>query len=47
MKKIIIDTNVLISFLTDRNLTQQEKAATLFSEAANLKKNNFSSGSYF
>ena len=38
MKKIIIDTNVLISFLTDRNLTQQEKAATLFSEAANLKK---------
>lgn len=34
MKKIVLDTNVLISFLTDRNLAQQEKAAGLFARAA-------------
>jgi predicted nucleic acid-binding protein len=37
MKKVVLDTNVLISFLTDRNLTQQEKAAELFSQAASLQ----------
>ena len=31
MSRILVDTNVLISFLTDRDLTQQELAATLFS----------------
>ncbi len=38
MKKIIIDTNLLLSFLTDRNLPQQETAAMLFNDAAALKK---------
>jgi predicted nucleic acid-binding protein len=37
MKKIVLDTNVLISFLTDRNLAQQEKAAEIFSRAAALQ----------
>ena len=37
MQKIILDTNVLISFLTDRNLAQQEKAAEIFSQAAALQ----------
>jgi len=37
MKKIVLDTNVLISFLTDRNLDQQEKAAAIFSRAAALQ----------
>ncbi len=37
MKKIIVDTNVLISFLTDRNFDQQKKATSLFTSAANLK----------
>ena len=36
MKKYIIDTNVLISFVTDRNPNQQQKIATLFESAANL-----------
>jgi hypothetical protein len=31
VSRILVDTNVLISFLTDRDLTQQELAATLFS----------------
>lgn len=31
--EIVIDTNVLISFLTDRNLVQQEIAAQLFAGA--------------
>ena len=35
--KIVLDTNVLISFLTDRNLAQQEKAAEIFSQAAALQ----------
>lgn len=34
MKRILIDTNVLISFLTDRNLEQQEKSAILLEGAA-------------
>ncbi len=38
MKKVIIDTNSLISFVTDRNLPQQKKTAMLFEEAASLKK---------
>ncbi|OGQ97903.1 MAG: hypothetical protein A2505_05225 [Deltaproteobacteria bacterium RIFOXYD12_FULL_55_16] len=37
MKKIILDTNILISFLTDRNLAQQEKAEEIFSQAASLR----------
>lgn len=37
MKKIILDTNVLISFLTDRNLAQQEKAEEIFAQAAALR----------
>ena len=38
MKKIVIDTNCLISFVTDRNPAQQEKIAALFSQASKLKK---------
>lgn len=34
MKKIIIDANILISFVTDRNLRQQKMAAILFEEAS-------------
>lgn len=34
MKEILVDTNVLISFLTDRNPEQQEKAIALFEAAA-------------
>lgn len=37
MKELILDTNVLISFLTDRNLDQQAQAAELFLSAARLK----------
>jgi len=37
VKKYIIDTNALISFLTDRNLEQQKKIAPLFESAAHLK----------
>ena len=37
MKKYIIDTNALISFVTDRNPDQQQKIAPLFESAANLK----------
>lgn len=37
MKKIILDTNVLISFLTDRNLAQQNKAEEIFAQAAALR----------
>lgn len=37
MKKYIIDTNVLISFVTDRNLAQQEIIAPLFEAASRLK----------
>lgn len=34
MKQILVDTNVLVSFLTDRNQEQQEQAAALFRGAA-------------
>ena len=37
MKKYIIDTSALISFVTDRNAAQQQKIAPLFESAANLK----------
>lgn len=37
MKKYIIDTNALISFVTDRNLAQQEIVTPLFEAAARLK----------
>jgi predicted nucleic acid-binding protein len=37
MKNIIIDTNMLISFVTDRNPHQQAKAALLFESASRLK----------
>ena len=37
MKKRVIDTNALISFVTDRNPDQQEKAAAIFEDAARLK----------
>jgi predicted nucleic-acid-binding protein len=37
LKRYIIDTNVLISFVTDRNPEQQQKIATLFEAAAHLK----------
>ncbi|HYL05242.1 MAG TPA: PIN domain-containing protein [Thermoanaerobaculia bacterium] len=34
MKQVLVDANVLISFLTDRNESQQEKAAALLRGAA-------------
>lgn len=34
MKEILVDTNVLVSFLTDRNEEQQRKASILFEAAA-------------
>jgi predicted nucleic acid-binding protein len=37
MKEILLDTNVLISFLTDRNPEQQERADLLFRGAAERK----------
>jgi predicted nucleic acid-binding protein len=37
MKKRVIDTNALISFVTDRNPGQQEKIAAIFEDAARLK----------
>jgi predicted nucleic-acid-binding protein len=37
VKKHIIDTNALISFVTDRNPAQQAKIAGLFDSAAHLK----------
>lgn len=33
MKRVIIDTNLLISFVTDRNKEQQEQAAHIFDAA--------------
>ena len=38
MKKIVIDTNCLISFVSDRNPDQQERIASLFDKARRLKK---------
>lgn len=37
MKKNIIDTNALISFVTDRNPAQQDKIAKVLERAAQLK----------
>jgi predicted nucleic-acid-binding protein len=37
VKKYIIDTNALISFVTDRNPEQQQKITALFESAANMK----------
>lgn len=37
MKKTVIDTNCLISFVSDRNPGQQEKIAALFDKARRLK----------
>lgn len=37
MKKIVIDTNTLISFVTNRNLKQQKMASSLFDNASQLK----------
>ncbi len=37
MKKYIIDTNALISFVTDRNPAQQQIVAPLFEAASRLK----------
>lgn len=37
MKRFVIDTNVIISFVTDRNPGQQDLAADLFESAAQLK----------
>jgi predicted nucleic acid-binding protein len=37
VKSIVIDTNVVISFLTDRDLRQQEIAARLFEDAASAR----------
>ena len=34
MKKAIIDANLLISFVSDRNLNQQERATVLFEQAS-------------
>lgn len=37
MKRFILDTNALISFVTDRNPAQQEEVAQLFEAASRLK----------
>ncbi|MCG6533731.1 MAG: PIN domain-containing protein [Syntrophales bacterium LBB04] len=37
MRRYLIDTNALISFVTDRNLEQQQKIAPLFELAAHMK----------
>jgi len=37
MKKQVIDTNALISFVTDRNPDQQKRIAAVFEDAARLK----------
>jgi len=37
MNRIVIDTNMVISFLTNRNLKQQELAAKLFEDASASK----------
>lgn len=37
MRRYVIDTNALISFVTDRNLEQQQKIAPLFESAAHMK----------
>jgi predicted nucleic-acid-binding protein len=37
MKKVVIDTNALVFFVTDRNPAQQENIAAVFEDAARLK----------
>ncbi len=37
MKRIVIDTSVVISFLTDRDLRQQKIAAEIFEDAASAR----------
>jgi len=37
VKRYIIDTNALISYVTDRNPEQQRKVAGIFQEAAKLR----------
>jgi predicted nucleic-acid-binding protein len=37
VKRYVIDTNALISFVTDRNPEQQKKIARLFESASHLK----------
>jgi len=37
MRKLVIDTNALISFVTDRNPAQQEKIAAVLEDAAQLQ----------
>ncbi|MBW1782469.1 MAG: PIN domain-containing protein [Deltaproteobacteria bacterium] len=37
MKKVVIDTNALISFVTDRNPNQQSRIAAVFEDAARLR----------
>ena len=37
MREILVDTNVLVSFLTDRNEEQQKKAGALFEAAADQR----------
>jgi len=37
VRRYVIDTNALISFVTDRNLEQQRKIAPLFEAAAHVK----------
>ena len=37
MRRYVIDTNALISFVTDRNPEQQQKIAPLFESAAYMK----------
>ncbi len=34
MKRVLVDTNVLVSFITDRNAEQQVQASALFERAA-------------
>lgn len=34
MKRVVVDTNVIVSFLTDRSVEQQQQAARLFEGAA-------------
>ena len=38
MKRLILDTNVLLSFVTDRNIHQQECSRKIFEEALALKR---------
>jgi len=37
MKKYVVDTNCLISYVTDRNPKQQEEMSDYFEDAADLK----------